>query len=238
MKRLSFLNNILFPIQCILCSKEWAYLCSSCKKSLHIHPDICPCCHRSSAHFLVCTHCKGSTPLTWCIVWFSYTWGIKKLIHLLKYKYISTASSFLAKQLFRHIQTHALVNQYDSTTIIICPVPTHPLKVLLNRWYDHISLLSRHLWEYSSLPIYNLLTKVRYTASQIWRSKTQRYNNLQWSFWISGKYTLWSLEGTETILLIDDVVTSWSTLLHAARCLKEKWPLLTIRAAVLSRNMR
>lgn len=230
---LSSIFDTLFPLQCVLCQNYGAYLCRDCKKTLEVHPSLCPVCYYPSPHYQTCLHCTHQTPLTWCIIGFWYWWAIKKIIHLLKYKHISTASLFLADQLTWHLRTHPLMSTWTSP-LLLCPIPTHRRKVLLKRGYDHIKLLTQEISLHCNIPAQNLLKKSRFTRSQVGLSRQQRYHNLSWSFQI----TPWiSLIWDETILLVDDLFTSGATLVTAANALLARRPTLQIWGLVVSRHI-
>ena len=230
---LSSIFDTIFPIQCVLCQDYGAYLCRSCKKTLEVHPPLCPICYHPSPHYQTCSKCMRQNPLKWCIIGFWYWWAIKKIIHLLKYKHISTASLFLAHQLAWHLRSHPLIST-KGTPVLLCPIPTHRRKVLLKRGYDHIKLLTKQISIDCTIPEQFLLTKSRFTRSQVGLCRQQRYHNLSWSFQI----TSWiSLIWNETILLVDDLFTSWATLVTAANTLLARRPTLQIWGLVVSRHI-
>ena len=71
----------------------------------------------------------------------------------------------------------------------------------------------------------SLAVKRKYTSSQLKLSKTQRKKNLQEAFEL---LDLSSLPTEATILLVDDVVTTGSTLLALAKLIKDARPDLQI----------
>lgn len=87
--------NFIFPRICIGCWSQWLYLCPTCKKSLHPHPEICPITHKLSPWYAVRQNLLTiSSPLDGCIVLFRFEPLIKKLIQQLKYYHRADAESF------------------------------------------------------------------------------------------------------------------------------------------------
>jgi predicted amidophosphoribosyltransferase len=102
----------------------------------------------------------------------------------------------------------------------IVPVPLHPLK----RWWrgrDPVLELSRQLSAElaptRALPVLQLLEKVRPTRSQVKLSGARRRKNLRRSLAVRPGRKV-----PETILLVDDVLTTGTTASECARALKRR----------------
>ncbi len=76
--------------------------------------------------------------------------------------------------------------------------------------------------------------KQRYTVSQLKLRRDQRAKNLKSAF---VPYQLEQLPRNATILFVDDVTTTGSTLLEIARVIKKEREDVKIWGAVLARNM-
>jgi ComF family protein len=101
---------------------------------------------------------------------------------------------------------------------ILVPIPLHPSK-LRQRGYNQAEMLGRDLSKKCSLQIRNGLQRIRNTDSQTTLDRKKRQENIKGAFIVLESYTD-SFKG-ETILLIDDVLTSGATLSEAARVLKK-----------------
>ncbi|MDR0283055.1 MAG: hypothetical protein LBI53_07410 [Candidatus Peribacteria bacterium] len=76
--------------------------------------------------------------------------------------------------------------------------------------------------------------KQRYTVSQLKLKRDQRAKNLKSAF---VPYQLEQLPLHSTVLFVDDVTTTGSTLLEIARMIKQEREDVKIWGAVLARNM-
>ncbi|EKE29130.1 MAG: phosphoribosyltransferase [uncultured bacterium (gcode 4)] len=104
--------------------------------------------------------------------------------------------------------------------IIVTWIPLFTLNRLL-RWYNQTYLIWESLAKKVWLDFWKLLLKPKYTKRQARLDKNRRFSNLKHCFKINYKYNVsivW-----KTILLIDDVISTWTTSNEAARVLKESW---------------
>lgn len=135
----------------------------------------------------------------------------KQLIHALKYYDKSIVALVAAKMLYQRY--HREIDGYE----IIIPIPMHKLKRLF-RLYNQAQLLAEQLAIISKKSVMsdNLL-KIKFTASQTTLSRKQRLSNVRHSFIVSEP----SLITGKKVILVDDVVTTGSTMNHCAELLKK-----------------
>jgi competence protein ComFC len=190
------LIEIIFPNFCVGCNKKDTLLCSNCYEKIEF----------SSFPFNKLEKLKYIDEI---IVICRYQGIIKKLIHEFKYKSVINIGKIIAKLIYR------------STNIPKCdlliPIPIHKKK-LDKRGFNQSEKIVRELSILTKIPIRNLLLKATNTKSQMSiRDIKERKNNLKNSFEI--KKNIPSLP--QKVILIDDIVTTGSTLDECAKILKK-----------------
>ena len=98
---------------------------------------------------------------------------------------------------------------------IIVPVPLHPTRQR-ERGFNQASLLAELLRARMSIPCKPMLKRVRYTTTQTALDRAERMENLHNAFRLRKNADVRGLH----VLLIDDVLTTGSTLSECARILK------------------
>jgi len=92
------------------------------------------------------------------------------------------------------------------------PVPLHP-KRLRERGFNQSELLCRAMSEKSGIPVLNALARTRQTSSQAKLSGKERHTNILDAF-----SCVMDVSG-QTLILVDDVVTTGSTASACAKAL-------------------
>jgi ComF family protein len=134
----------------------------------------------------------------------------REAVHQLKYKNLRAAAGLLAGWLAEYLAEYPLPGE------VLAPVPLHP-KRLRERGYNQSALLAEELGKLTGLPVCdNSLIRTTYLAPQAKTSSvTERRRNAAGSFACRDR----QFEG-RSVLLIDDVATTGSTLDDCARALK------------------
>ena len=96
----------------------------------------------------------------------------------------------------------------------VVPVPLHPLR-RREREFNQAEVLSRELTRKSKLAFCEALVRVRYTVTQTHFDRRRRMQNLRDAFKLRRNATV---QGKD-LLLVDDVLTTGSTLDECARVL-------------------
>ncbi len=235
MKRLNALLDFCFPRFCVGCKIQWAYICAACKKLLTPHPDRCPFCHRVMPHGQTCYDCfPYHRHLQWIMVAFVYSTFIKKLILQLKFGHKYDVASFLAQRLALLIQTNPSFRQaFREWTLFVSFVPSHWRRKYFVKWYNQSEILSQHVAKELQLSVVQCIRKQKYTVSQTQCTRKQRLTNLIDAFIIQETKTLpdWA-----TLIVVDDITTTGSTLDEIAITRKKQHPTISIRWVVVWRH--
>jgi len=140
-----------------------------------------------------------------------YRFPVDQLIQALKFNADLVAGGLLAGLLLEQ-----LLGREDALPLAILPIPLHP-KRQRSRGFNQSSEIARHLGKALSLPVLeDRLERWRHDPPQSTLGALQRRRNVR------GAYRLRSRKGPlpEAIALVDDVVTTGSTVDAATRVLK------------------
>ena len=96
----------------------------------------------------------------------------------------------------------------------VVPVPLHPLR-RREREFNQAEILGRELARGQKLEFYDALERIRYTVTQTHFDRRRRMRNLQDAFGLRHNATVRG----KNLLLVDDVLTTGSTLDECARVL-------------------
>lgn len=143
---------------------------------------------------------------------FLYDGTIRNLVHLLKYNGYSKITGFMVQLMSDYLNRNVKGQIYDG----LIPIPLHPVKKR-ERGYNQALLLANDLSKILGIPVTdNLLFRKRYTETQTLKSHEERVSNLDNAFIIKDKIDL----KHKKYLLVDDVITTGSTVNQAAKLLK------------------
>ena len=223
--RIHNIRDFLFPKTCINCKKTGAYLCIDCKKLLDPHTEECPYCHKFSPHYQTCINCRidRHNALEGIIIPFAYTDLTRELILKLKYRHQKEIAEFLAQRLANIFACNQKISPENT---IITYTPGHRRKTHMVKGYNQAEVLAEHLSTITEIPLINLLSKPEATTSQVKLHKEQRMVNVLGKFHMNPQNPL---KGNETIIVVDDITTTTSTLNEIALTIKHHMPLAKIR---------
>jgi ComF family protein len=148
----------------------------------------------------------------------SYEGGLRELIHLLKYEQVRPAADVLGRMLAEAIADLELL--FGDNLPFVVPVPLHSRK-LRQRGFNQSELIARaavrltpaeRRMQVSS----GVLQRCRETQSQIGLSRHQRRENMRGAFAVAKSA---EIAGRE-VLLVDDVLTTGTTVSECARVLR------------------
>ncbi len=218
-----FLDSFSFVIAppiCILCSRlidveldESEHICNNCLLNLPVAKSSQEILERINMNFG-----KENNPFDYAISLFDSGTNQEflKIIHTLKYKKFKKIGTFLGIKLGKKIYEHLSLLEYDIDFII--PVPIHRIR-LRERGFNQAEIIVHAISNVINRPVnVNLISRKLYTQSQTSLDLSERIKNVQNAFEIN--LDLVSLQ-SKNFLLVDDVITSGSTLYHCARLLKE-----------------
>src|SRR4029077_8132147 len=235
LNRLRAIASLLYPPACTICSASVAaseYLCAECDaKITRIVPPFCAKCSEPFAGAIsgafTCANCAHRTLHFDAAVAAYRSRGIVRRV-ILDFKY--------GRQVhLRHPVARWLLAALDDDRLrghrfnIIIPVPLHPARER-QRGFNQADLLAKLLSAHMSIETKSVLERIRYTTTQTAFDRAERMENLHGAFRLRKKADVRDLH----VLLIDDVLTTGSTLSECARVLK-KAGALSVHAATAAR---
>jgi len=234
-----WLLDLIFPKQCVGCKREWDYLCKDCKRQLKPHMEICSWCHRYSKNYLTCLDCKSQKNfvLDGLLIPFSYSWFLKKIILKLKYYHKRSVVDFLIQRVCLAIQVNdALSKRISRWRVVISWIPSHWYRRYFVKWYNQSYLLAKDLWNKLWIQYVDILRKNKNTKSQASLDREWRLKNLKNVFSLHDPNYL--LSHIDTVILVDDVTTTGSTMNEVAKLIKFYYPNISVWWVVLARKDR
>lgn len=206
-------SKVLFPNRCELCGEVIALdrkVCKSCENPPVIQPPLCEYCGSSETE---CSCKKHKHEYKQIVAPYYYRDSLVYAIH----RYKNSEMLFLADRLSEDIYKCVKAYYGDISFDMITYVPLRKLRQR-KRGFNQSELLARKISEKLGAPALPLLVKIRYTGVQHHKSAMERKADVFGSYDVSDKYKN-RLDG-KTILLIDDVKTTGSTLNECAKMLK------------------
>ncbi len=205
--------NLLFPSLCIVCGenlhKQEQHLCINCLQGIP----------KTNYQLVVNNPIEkrfwGKVPINRGTAFFFFQKGspYQKILHSLKYRGNQEVGELLGKY-----AAQELLESVDFSTIdIIIPVPLHPKKQKI-RGYNQSECIGNGLSKILEKPIDNTsLIRVRENTTQTKKTVFERYENTDGIFVLQNQNNLTG----KHVLLVDDVLTTGSTLEACIRVLIE-----------------
>lgn len=231
--------DFVFPKQCVGCQREWDYLCKGCKTQLQPHMEICSWCHRYSKDYQTCLDCKSqwNFVLDGIIIPFSYSWLLKKIILKLKYYHKRSVVDFLIHRVCLALQVNdTLSKKIAKWRVVISWIPSHWYRRYFVKWYNQSYLLAKDLSKNLGIQYVEIIKKNRSTKSQASLDREWRLKNLKNVFSLHDPNYI--LSHVDTVILVDDVTTTGSTMNEIAKLIKFYYPKISVWWVVLARKDR
>lgn len=197
--------RLIYPVKCMICGKVLTedsvlYLCDSCH-------ELLPRCGTGFYKTEKLPYINGIFSA------FHYENGIDKAIQAMKFDYQPRLSETLAFVLLEELLKETRIPHFD----FIIPVPMHKKK-MRSRGFNQSRLIADKISEALQIPVdTEVLVKTRNTRPQSTLKKEERLNNLLDAF--SGEYPERVIN--KNILLVDDVITTGTTINSCGRILYE-----------------
>lgn len=228
MRRWARMLDVLYPAHCAVCGGALTHgkaLCRDCGDDLpRLSDPFCQTCGEAFPGKIEgpfdCPNCSG--------VSFSFEFArpamvredrTLDLIHRLKYGreiHLAAELAGLAREAFHDPRLQpALAESWP-----LVPVPLHR-KRLRHRHFNQAAEIARGLSFHTGLPVLEALRRIRPTDTQTLLGRKQRMENLRGAFEVSRRGLGWLESGPRGAVLVDDVLTTGSTVHECAKVLRK-----------------
>ncbi len=208
------ITDLVFPVYCLGCGmEEKTYLCENCPpKLVKLEKQLCIRCQKAAPFGKTHPECGSRNTVDGIISALRYSDAtVKKIIEVFKYNFVSELSRPLSYLLREEIKKQGLEDYFKE--FVIVPIPLHTRRFNW-RGFNQAQLLARQISTLLEIPVDSLAVRSRFTKPQTELKKEQRYLNIQDAFGLTKSVS-------EKYLLVDDVVTTGSTLNELAKLLKK-----------------
>lgn len=213
-----FIENGTCPVCGRVLFLRGQFLCSRCGEDLPLNrAETCKRCGRpmNDGSLSLCADCAraGDTAIAGGFVWLGYDGSARQLIHAMKFGSRRGLCRWTGREMAPYLAGEAWMADID----VVVPVPLHP-KRQAERGYNQSSLIAEGLVQGLkahgvTLPLIEaLLIRRVETPHQVGLSREARLENLRGAFAVTDPS---AIEG-RTVLLVDDVLTTGSTLRECA----------------------
>lgn len=220
-----FLIDLVYPRKCAGCGREGVWLCGACRsKTRYKSAQHCPVCFKTKPMGMICRGCNSLDPLQGVLIAGSYEdESLSRLIKWYKYGLAAEISAILGRFLVEFLSYQAAASPNtslkffkDRQSLLLVPVPLHQRRL---RWrgFNQAALLAEMIRDNFHIRTDDKhLERTRFIRPQTKLNPAQRAANVHNSFIWTGP----DLEG-QNIILLDDVITTGSTLRECAKALKQ-----------------
>ena len=214
--------SLFYPAACELCGETVArdqYLCAACEeKAPLISPPFCAKCSEPFAGAIeeefTCANCAHRTLDFDAAVSAYRSRGMVRVV-MLRFKYRGDLHLRhpIARWLLKAMEDNRICQR---TFDAVVPVPLHPAR-FRERGFNQAELLATILSAKIQVRLLPALERVRYTTTQTAFDRIERMENLRDAFRLRKNFAVRDLR----VLLVDDVLTTGSTLSECARTLRD-----------------
>jgi len=214
--------NFIFPLNCAICGgrmKGKDVICNKCFEKIHfVGKKRCKICGTTIKSGNICKGCRKDLPFfDFVIGCGNYVPPLSGILRLYKYYNRPSLSERLARLLYSLYSSRGDLKKIK----VVTWVPMRAVE-LRERGYNQSRLLAEQFASYASLKSVSLLKKVRNIPSQTKLSYKERLYNVVGAYKVDEK-TIRDLNDdlNEGIILVDDVITTASTMNECAKVLKK-----------------
>lgn len=218
--------HLIYPEKCLSCNQELAisekHICSICNAQLtesnfHLFTEPSP----------VDQLFWGRTPIesTYAHLFFEKGKTSQAILFSLKYRNATAVGRYFGKIIGARLKKLEKFSQID----VVIPVPLHPRKEFI-RGYNQSSYLAKEIAREMDINFdKTTIKRIKFNETQTRKNRFQRWDNVQGLFAIKPK-----IKSYNHIMLVDDVITTGSTIDSIASKILEITPKTKISVVTLA----
>ncbi len=214
-----FLKEILFPKFCLGCGAVGSYLCLKCKKEIKpVNNNRCFYCKKLSYNGLTHSYCLKKLSINGFFSVFHYNQILRKLIKNIKYQFAKEIIYDLLKIIYPYN-----LNKIGFYKNLFKDGKIQPIPLAKDRFnkrgFNQAQIIANFFSKIFNLPIIDVLERKKATPylSQA-KNKKERQLIIKGAF-VFKKDTVFN---EKKIIIIDDVLTTGTTVKEAAKIFKKK----------------
>lgn len=223
--------DTLFPIECIGCGQEGAWLCRKCGEAIPIKTsETCFVCKQPSRAWRTCYPCRSLCTLGGVIGFFEYSDEIvKTVLQVAKYGFLEDVLRPLLNVVAPYIRPAIEALDLDPRAVLLVPVPLHPRRKR-ERGFNQAEIIAHAFAQASGGTVSTALVRRGARPPQASLDAFDRAQNIRRAFSCTNPaqvYKRW-------IFIVDDIATTGSTLDECGRVLRaagagEVWGIVLAR---------
>jgi len=216
--------DIIFPRHCLGClellaDESASYICRACLAKIPTRQRFaCAFCAAPTVSGETCPFCEKDHSLDQLLVVTIYELSlVEKILKAMKYRFVKALADDVARLMIKYLKSKLKTGNLKFETLTVTAVPLYPQR--LNwRGFNQSEILaqaiSRHFGWSLDLTLLRRIRNPKPQAKIIERA--QRIQNIAGAFSCPKPEAVWG----QTVLLVDDIATTGSTLDDCARALK------------------
>ncbi len=212
------LLGMLYPRQCYFCGRGGSWICPQCQAKIQIlAPQKCPVCERGSYLGLTHPRCQSRRQLDGLLTLFPYQEPWRTMLHDYKYRFVRGLKQTWNWLIKKGLSSYpAMVKLWQQQQTAVVPIPLYTTRKLW-RGFNQAVDLSQMVSQLCRLPLAErLVSRKHSTRHQAKLAAPERRRNLS-----AAAFSLQTRLPAKNFLLVDDVVTTGSTMRAVAILLKQ-----------------
>lgn len=204
--------DVLFPLRCAGCGRRGENVCPGCRAAIPwLGTEVCPLCASPSRLGRICRACAdGEMALDGARAACRFEGIARTAIHDLKFRGIRPRAELLGDLLAETLERRPLAID------VLVPVPLGARR-RRTRGFSQSDLIAHRVGERIGVPVLlSSLERIRETPPQVGRTADERRENVRDAFECRDAAAI----AGRRVALVDDVLTTGSTLREGARALR------------------